>query len=154
MIRLLLLAVLLLAGPSLAATRTLAPGDDLAAAVAAAAEGDEIILAAGVHAGPVTLDRALTLRGEPGAALDGEGEGSVITVTAAGVTISGLTIRGSGRDREAMDAGIVLDEGARGALVEGNTLDDNLHGVRPATTHLWLRFAVSDALVQPGAALR
>jgi nitrous oxidase accessory protein len=130
MIRLLLLAVLLLPGPSLAATRTLAPGDDLAAAVAAAAEGDEIILAAGVHAGPVTLDRALTLRGEPGAALDGEGEGSVITVTAAGVTISGLTIRGSGRDREAMDAGIVLDKGARGALVEGNTLVDNLHGVR------------------------
>ena len=32
----------------------------------AAAPGDEIVLGAGTHAGPVTLDRALTLRGEPG----------------------------------------------------------------------------------------
>ena len=125
-----LLAALLLPGLAVAGTRTLAPGDDLAAAVAAAAPGDEIILAAGTHAGPVTLDRALTLRGEPGAALDGGGEGSVVTVTAPGVTVRGLAIRGSGSDREAMDAGIVLDKGASGALVEGNTLVDNLHGVR------------------------
>jgi nitrous oxidase accessory protein len=124
-----LLLALALPGLGLAATRTLAPGDDLAAAVAAAAPGDEIVLAAGVHAGPVTLDRALTLRGEPGAALVGGNEGSVITVTAAGVTVRDLTIRGSGSDRAAMDSGIVLEKGARGALVEGNTLVDNLHGI-------------------------
>ena len=88
------------------------------------------MLSAGIHAGPVTLDRALTLRGEPGAVLDGGGEGSVVTVTAPGVTIAGLTIRGSGSDRAAMDAGVVLTKGARGALVEGNTFVDNLHGVR------------------------
>jgi len=125
-----LLLALALPGLAAAATRILAPGDGLAAAVAAAAPGDELVLAAGAHAGPVTLDRALTLRGEPGAVLDGGGEGSVVTVTAPGVAIRNLTIRGSGRDREAMDAGVVLEKGARGALVEGNTLLDNLHGVR------------------------
>lgn len=125
-----LLALLCLPGLAAAGTRTLAPGDDIAAALAAAAPGDEIVLAAGVHAGRVTIDRALTLRGDPGAVLDGGGEGSVVTVTAPGVTIRGLTIRGSGPDREAMDSGIVLDKGAKGALVEGNTLVDNLHGVR------------------------
>lgn len=124
-----LLAALLLPGLAAAETRTLAPGDDVAAAVAAAAPGDELILAAGVHAGPVTLDRALVLRGEPDAVLDGGNEGSVVTVTAPGVTITGLTIRGSGRDRAAMDSGVVLTKGAKGALVERNTLVDNLHGV-------------------------
>lgn len=135
MIRLVLLAALLLPGLAAAGTRTLAPGDDLAAAVASAAPGDEILLAAGVHAGPVVLDRALTLRGEPGAVLDGGGEGSVVTVTAPGVTIRDLTIRASGLDRAAMDAGVVLDKGAKGALVEGNTFVDNLHGVRIQGAH-------------------
>jgi nitrous oxidase accessory protein len=130
-----LLAALLLPGLGLAATRTLAPGDDLAAAVAAAAPGDEIVLAAGVHAGRVVLDRALTLSGEPGAVLDGGIEGSVVTVTAPGVTIRGLTIRGSGSDRPAMDAGINLAKGATGALVEGNVLVGNLHGVRIQGAH-------------------
>ena len=130
MIRLVLLATLLLPGPVLAATRLLAPGDDLAAAVAAAAPGDEIVLGAGVHAGPVTLDRALTLRGEPGAVLDGEIEGSVVTVTAPGVTVRDLTIKGSGSDPQAMDAGVFLTKGARGAVVEGNRFLGNLHGIR------------------------
>ncbi|MBP7242842.1 nitrous oxide reductase family maturation protein NosD [Amaricoccus sp.] len=125
-----LLLVLLLPGLAAAATRTLAPGDDLAQAVAAAAPGDEIVLGAGIYAGPVALDRPLTLRGEPGAVLDGGGEGSVVTVTAADVTIRGLTIRGSGSDRAAMDAGIVIEKGVSNTLVEGNTLIDNLHGVR------------------------
>jgi len=125
-----LLAVLLLPGIAAAETRSLAPGDDLAAAVASAAPGDELVLKAGVHAGRVVLDRALTLRGEPGAVLDGGGEGSVITVTAPGVTIRGLTIRGSGSDRPEMNAGVNLLAGAKGALVEDNTLLGNLHGVR------------------------
>ncbi len=125
-----LLAALLLPGLAAAETRVLAPGDDLAAAVAAAAPGDELVLVAGVHAGPVTLDRALTLRGEPGAVLDGGNEGSVVTVTAPGVTVAGLAIRGSGSDRVAMDAGVNLAKGATGAVVEGNTLTGNLHGVR------------------------
>lgn len=122
--------ILLLPGLAAAEVRRVAPGDGLAAVVAAAAPGDEIVLSAGIHAGPVTLDRALTLRGDPGAVLDGGGKGSVVTVTAAGVTVRGLTIRGSGADRAAMDAGLVLEKGAKGALVEGNTFLDNLHGVR------------------------
>lgn len=130
MIRLVLLATMVLPGLAAAETRTLAPGDDVAAAVAMAAPGDEIVLPAGTYAGRVTLDRALTLRGEPGAVLAGGDEGSVVTITAPGVTVRGLTIRGSGGDTAAMDSGILLEKGARGALIEGNTLVDNLHGVR------------------------
>lgn len=120
---------LALPGLAAAATRILAPGDDIAAAVATAAPGDELVLAAGTHAGRVTLDRALTLRGEPGAVLDGGGEGSVVTIDAPGVTVRDLTIEGSGSDRVAMDAGVFLTKGAKGALVENDTFTDNLHGV-------------------------
>ncbi|MFO1210695.1 MAG: nitrous oxide reductase family maturation protein NosD [Amaricoccus sp.] len=130
MTRVVLLAALLLPGLGHAEVRTLAPGDDLAAAVAAAAPGDELVLSAGIHAGPVTLDRAVTLRGEPGAVLDAGGTGSVITVTAPGVTVADLAIRGSGSDRTAMDAGVNLLKGATGAVVEDNTLTGNLHGIR------------------------
>ena len=56
----------LLPGLAAAATRTLAPGDDLAAAVAAAAPGVHERPAAGIHAGRCTLDRPLTLRGAAG----------------------------------------------------------------------------------------
>jgi nitrous oxidase accessory protein len=125
-----LLLALALPDLAAAATRTLAPGDDLAAAVAAAAAGDELVLSAGIHAGPVTLDRAVTLRGEPDAVLEGRNEGSVVTVDAPGVTVRDLTIRGSGSDRAAMDAGVVLTKAATDAVVEGNTFVDNLHGVR------------------------
>ena len=108
MIRRLLLAALLLPGLAAAETRTLAPGDDLGRAVAAAAPAGALVLAAGTHAGRVTLDRPLTLSGEPGAILDGGGAGSVLTVDAAGATVTGLTIRASGSDRVAMDAGVFL----------------------------------------------
>ncbi len=108
--------ILAMVPPGLAAaeTRVVAPGDDLAAAVAAARPGDELILSAGVHAGPVTVDRPLTLRGEAGAVLDGGNEGSVVNVTAPSVAVTGLTIRGSGSDRTSMDAGVNLARTAKG----------------------------------------
>lgn len=135
MSRLVLLAALLLPGLAAAEVRTLVPGDDLAAAVAAAAPGDEIVLSAGEHAGPVTLDRALVLSGAAGAALVGGGKGSVVTVDAPGVTVRGLEIRGSGSDRQAMDAGVFLTKAAKGAVVADNVLLGNLHGVRIQGAH-------------------
>lgn len=130
MTRALLLAALLLPGLAAAEVRVVAPGDNLAVAVAAAAPGDELVLGAGIHTGPVTLDRALTLAGEPGAILDGGGTGSVVMITAPGAAVRGLTIRGSGSDRVAMDAGVFLAKPATGALIEGNTFLGNLHGIR------------------------
>ena len=53
-----------------------------AAPVVAAAPGDELVLAAGDHAGPVTLDRAITLRGEPGVIGHDEENGDVLTAIA------------------------------------------------------------------------
>jgi nitrous oxidase accessory protein len=101
----------------------------LAAAIAAAASGDVLKLAAGIHGGPVRVDRPLTLEGAVGAIIDGHGVGRSIEVTAPDVTIRGMTIRGSGMSLADMDAAVFLDQSALRAVVEDNDIEDNLVGV-------------------------
>jgi nitrous oxidase accessory protein len=93
-----------------------------------AANGDTVVLQ-GEHRGPIRVARKLTLEGEPGAVLLGLGIGSVVTVTAPGAVVRGLTIRGSGTDLEAMDAGVFVEKTAMGAVVEGNRIEGNLYGI-------------------------
>ncbi|GAB4361628.1 MAG: nitrous oxide reductase family maturation protein NosD [Kiloniellaceae bacterium] len=126
----LLLALLLGAAPAAAAER-LVPAEPgaLAGAVAAAEERDTLRLASGEHPGPVVIDRPLTLLGGGLARVTGNGQGSVITVAAPGVTLSGLTVSGSGSSHESIDAGITLTQAAKGAVVESNRLLGNLYGV-------------------------
>jgi nitrous oxidase accessory protein len=73
-----------------------------------ASDGDTLLFAKGVHAGPLTVRRRVVLRGEPGAVIDGGGTGSVVTVLAGGVRIEDLTLRGSGDDVGTLDAGVRL----------------------------------------------
>ncbi|SNX70115.1 nitrous oxidase accessory protein [Cereibacter ovatus] len=130
MFRLGLALLCLLAGPVSAAERLVPAGAGaLKTAVVGADPGDVLILAPGRHDGPVHLDRPLSLRGQPGAVIDGGGQGSVITVTAPDVTVTGLEITGSGSSHEGIDSGIRLLKGGDRARVEGNRLLGNLVGV-------------------------
>ncbi|MDO5605781.1 MAG: nitrous oxide reductase family maturation protein NosD [Paracoccus sp. (in: a-proteobacteria)] len=106
-----------------------AGGDALKTAIAGSAPGDVLILAPGLHHGPVTIGHALTLQGQEGAHIDAGGEGSTILVTAENVTIRGLRITGSGRSHQEIDSGVQLARTAHGALVEDNYLEDNLYGI-------------------------
>jgi nitrous oxidase accessory protein len=106
-----------------------AGGDALRKAVAAAPAGTVLRLAAGIHAGPVTIERPLILDGEDGAVVQGTGEGKVITVSAPDVGIRHVTVRGSGASLFGMDSGIFLDKAAERAVVEDDRLDANLIGV-------------------------
>ena len=105
-------------------------GDGLAEAVASAAPGDVLDLAPGVHPGAVVIATPrLTLQGAPGAIIDGQGKGSAITIRAAGVTLRGLTIRGSGLSLFDKDSGVFIDRGADHAIVVDNHLENDLIGV-------------------------
>jgi nitrous oxidase accessory protein len=101
----------------------------LANAIAGANPGDVLILDAGVHAGPVIIDRPLTLTGPHEAIIDGQGQGTVITINASDVVIKGLSVIGSGLVSEDLDAGIKILKKADRALIEGNQILGNLHGV-------------------------
>ena len=101
----------------------------LADAVRMAGAGDILRLAPGTHAGPVVIERPLVLDGGGVATIDGNGDGSVITVQGPGVTITGLTIIGSGSGGDGLDAGVTLTKDARDAVVRGNRIRGNLVGV-------------------------
>ncbi len=100
----------------------------LARALATSRPGDVLVLERGDHAGPVTIDRALTLKGE-GARILGPGTGTVVRIAADDVTVSGLEISGSGKKLNELDSGIAIAEGTRRARIEGNRLIGNLIGV-------------------------
>ena len=125
-----LLIGLLIASPLSAAEREVMPGKgSLAAAIAGAAPGDVLKLRDGAYTGPVTIDRPLTVTGPRGAVVDGLGEGSVITINALDVTLTGFTITGSGRVNQNLDAGVKIVEGADRARIEGLLVTGNMHGI-------------------------
>lgn len=128
---LLLACALILTATSVVAERIIVPAglDGLASALAAAHEGDELVLAPGRHVGPVRIERPLTLTGEPGAVIDAGGIGSVVTIDAPGVTVSHLMLTGSGRSHEEIDAGVTLTRFATGAQILDNRIEGNLYGV-------------------------
>jgi nitrous oxidase accessory protein len=122
-------AMLFCAEPSYAETIEVPPGGDLATAIAAAAPGDVLTLAAATYRGPLRIDRALTIEGVPGAVVDGHGKGRTIEVASPDVTVRGITLTGSGMSLERMDAAIFLAQNAARARVENNDIEDNLVGV-------------------------
>ncbi|HEU5050050.1 MAG TPA: nitrous oxide reductase family maturation protein NosD [Gemmatimonadales bacterium] len=100
----------------------------LSAALLNAAPGDTVRVGAGRHAGTFVIDRAIVLLGEPGAILDGERKGTVVTVRADSVVVAGFTIKGSGRSLDRDEAAIRLDR-CTGCRVSDNRITDPLHGI-------------------------
>jgi nitrous oxidase accessory protein len=123
-------AACVLAGGGSASAQTLvadaAAGHDLAAVLAAAQDGDEVIVR-GTHAGPIVVRRSVQLRGEDGAVIDGGGRGTVVTLAAPGIGLRGLTVRGSGDVLSAEDTGILAT--APDIVIEHNRVEDVLFGV-------------------------
>lgn len=125
-----LLIGLLLVSPLAAAEREVMPGrGSLAAAIAGAEPGDVLKLTDGAYAGPVTVDRSLTIAGPRKAVVDGQGLGSVMTISAPDVTLTGFTVTGSGRVNQELDAGVKILQGADRARIEGLLVTGNMHGI-------------------------
>ena len=155
MLRALTLLLLLAALPLWAREVAVTPGQGtLANAIAGASPGDVLKLAPGRYQGAVVIDRPLAILGPAGAVrdatatgtaetgtaetgapargaaiIDGMGRGTVVTIAAADVTISGVTVTGSGLSNPDLDAGIKILKKADRALVAGNRVLSNLHGV-------------------------
>jgi nitrous oxidase accessory protein len=114
-------------GQAMAGKRIVASRQSLQNAIQQAEPGDTLILESGEHAGPVTIDRSLILRGRRGAIIDGGRESSVIAIRADHVRIEGLTIRKSGLCLGKDDAGIHSTEAD--TEVVNHRIESCLHGV-------------------------
>lgn len=125
------LGVALTVGAAPTAARTLRAAAVTGAveqAIRAASPGDTVRLAGGTHRGPVTVDVRIVLIGDPGASLDGGGEGTVVRVSAPGVVLEDLRVRSSGRRVMSVDAGIHVANAAD-VVLRRVRMADVLYGV-------------------------
>lgn len=93
----------------------------------AAAPGATIAVEAGTYEGAIVIDKPLTLISTGSSTIQGNGKGKVVTIAADGVTLRGFRIRGSGLALSDDDAAVFV--AANRATVEGNEIEDSLHGI-------------------------
>jgi nitrous oxidase accessory protein len=126
------LSVLLVLGlgfPTWASTIVVRPGQDLAAAIRAAAPGDVVEIARGFYRANLLIDKPLTLRGIGRPTVSGGNQGDTIRVMATDVVIEDVIVRDSGDSLKDQNAGIYLHPGAHRAVVRRCDLTYNLFGL-------------------------
>lgn len=104
-----------------------AAGASLERALGGAAEGAALCLAPGSYAGPLRVTRRATVWGPREAVIRSQGEGTTLSLEAAGSQLLGLTIDGSGGRFDRLDAAIRV--AADDVRVEGVAVRGALFGV-------------------------
>ncbi len=92
-----------------------------------AVAGSTVAVDGGTHHGPITIHGPLTVVGTNGAAIDGGGSGSVVTIAGDGVEFRGFVVRNSGRHVTEEAAGIKAT-GSR-HRISGNDIRDVYFGI-------------------------
>lgn len=81
-------------------------------------------LSKGIHYGPIYIKTTgVTIIGDEGTIISGNGKDSVIVIEADNVTIQELTIKGSGRSYTQADAGIGLRTASNAKIIRNRILD-------------------------------
>jgi nitrous oxidase accessory protein len=93
----------------------------------AAAYNETISIESGVHVGPIVVNKPVTLIGDDGAEIRGNGFGNVVTISANDVTLRGLRITGSGLRLSDDDAAVFIT-GNR-TKIDKCVIADSLHGI-------------------------
>ena len=111
------------------ASQLLWAGNPLQEAIDTAKPGSKLELPAGVYRGNIVIDKPLIIDGRnQKAIIEGDGKGTVVTITASNVTIKNLTIRHSGAEHERVDAGVAMKRVSHGR-VENCRIVDCLFGI-------------------------
>ncbi|MGN1385724.1 MAG: nitrous oxide reductase family maturation protein NosD [Bacillus sp. (in: firmicutes)] len=101
-------------------------GQSIQEAINQAQQGDTVTVQKGTYTEALMIDQSISLIGEEGAVIDGNGTGNVITITGNDITIEGLTVQNSGAN--ATDSGIYVQEG-QNHIIKDNVLKDTMHGI-------------------------
>lgn len=102
-------------------------------AIAQAATGERIEVRGGVWPGGLVIDRDVDLVGIDRPVIDGRGDGTVVTVRDAVVSMRGFVIRGSGTSLDHEHSGLKVESG-RVTLID-NTIQDALFGLYLKDAH-------------------
>ncbi|MCP3671583.1 MAG: nitrous oxide reductase family maturation protein NosD [Gammaproteobacteria bacterium] len=81
----------------------------------------------GTYAGPVTINKPLTLDGGGRVTIDGGGQGTVLHIRASGSVVRGVHLTNSGDSHNGLNAGLMLE--ANDTLIENNIIDNSLFGI-------------------------
>jgi nitrous oxidase accessory protein len=99
------------------------------AAVAAAHNGDTVVVHAGLYREPqIVVDKRVAIIGDGEPVLDGEGKHAILLVTADDVTVRGLVLRNVGTSFVEDRAAIRVNH-ARGCVIERNRLENAFFGI-------------------------
>ncbi len=111
----------------LASPASRSAGQSLQAWIDAAPSGSVLRLPPGTYSAPAVVAKPLVLEGSGQAIIDAGGRGTVLTIRGRGVTVRGLTLRGSGGSHDALDGGLMIEGDEH--LIEDNRIDDVLFGI-------------------------
>jgi nitrous oxidase accessory protein len=105
------------------------PVSTVTSALAQAVDGDRLIIRRGVYREPTLLvRRSVTITGDDGAVLDGNGERAIMIVTAPDVVVRGLTFRNTGVSHLEDRAALRVQE-TSGCLIERNRFQEIFFGI-------------------------
>jgi len=90
-------------------------------------EGQTLMPAPGVYAGPVVIDKPIILDGQNKVTIDAGGSGSVVVLDTDGATLRNLHLTNSGESHNDIDAGVQV----RGKfnVIKDNKIDNCLFGI-------------------------
>lgn len=89
--------------------------------------GGELRPASGTYAGPIIINKPITLNGAGEVTIDNGGRGTVIRVETDGAQVRGVTLRGSGSSHNDIDAGIRVKGNYN--VIKDNVIEDCLFGI-------------------------
>ncbi len=93
-----------------------------------AAEPDAVLVPKpGIYAGPVTLEKPLTLDGQGKVVIDAGGRGSVVYLDTDGATLKNLRLTNSGDSHNDIDAGVQVRGNFN--VIKDNVIDNCLFGI-------------------------
>ena len=99
----------------------------LQALINEAEEGAVLLLEPGTYAGPIIIDKPLTLDGKGKVTIDAGGKGSVIVLDTDGAVIRNLHLTNSGESHNDIDSGVQVRGNFN--VISDNIIDDCLFGV-------------------------
>lgn len=103
--------------------------NELTQQLAQAKPGSTIELQSGLYSGHFVIDKRLHLTALSGAVIDAQGQGTAVKIMAAGVVVSGLTVRNWGQDLYQKDAAFLLSESSDSVRLLNNHLSGPGFGI-------------------------